>query len=63
MLTLISVIQDTINTFSFHLVRNPRLLARLKEDLLKAEIPTSGVLTRKHIQQLPFLRCCLNESA
>jgi cytochrome P450 len=46
----------------FHLVRNPRLLVRLKEDILKAEIPTSGVLTRKHIQQLPFLRCCLNET-
>lgn len=47
---------------SFHLVRNPELIERLKSEMAAAAIPKEGHLTRKHIQQLQFLKCCLNES-
>ncbi|KAF4775158.1 cytochrome P450 CYP4/CYP19/CYP26 subfamilies [Colletotrichum scovillei] len=46
----------------FHLVRNPELIRRLKSEMASAGIPGHGVLTRKQIQELPFLRCCMNES-
>ncbi|KAJ4413393.1 hypothetical protein N0V82_008562, partial [Gnomoniopsis sp. IMI 355080] len=46
----------------FHLVRNPHLIARLKEEIART-IPKSGMnVSRKQIQQLPFLRCVLNET-
>lgn len=46
----------------FHLVRNPHLIERLKQDIA-AVIPANGQnITRPQIQQLPFLRCCLNET-
>ncbi|KAI1100875.1 cytochrome P450 [Jackrogersella minutella] len=46
----------------FHLVRNPHLLDRLKAEI--AEIIPSDVteVTRQQIQQLSFLRCCINET-
>lgn len=47
---------------SFHLVRNPQLIDRLKSEIAEAGLPKFSELTRKQIQQLPFLRCCLNES-
>ncbi|KAG7042628.1 cytochrome P450, partial [Colletotrichum scovillei] len=46
----------------FHLVRNPELIRRLKSEMASAGIPGHGVLTRKQIQELPFLRCCMNET-
>ncbi|KAK1498277.1 cytochrome P450 [Colletotrichum tamarilloi] len=46
----------------FHLIRNPELIDRLRSEMASAATPNSGILTRKHIQQLPFLRCCLNET-
>lgn len=47
---------------SFHLVRNPELIQRLTTEIADPDIPEHGELTRKHIQQLRFLKCCLNES-
>lgn len=48
--------------FSFHLVRNPHLITRLKDEM-KRVIPNDGTsVSRNQIQQLPFLRCVLNES-
>lgn len=47
---------------SFHLVRNPELIDRLKSEIADAIPPSSEDITRKHIQKLPFLRCCINES-
>ncbi|KAK8090116.1 cytochrome P450 [Apiospora hydei] len=47
---------------SFHLVRNPELIERLKADIAEVVPQASEEITRKHIQQLPFLRCCLNET-
>ena len=47
---------------SFHLVRNPELIDRLKAEITEAIPPNSGNITRKHIQKLSFLRCCINES-
>ncbi|KAH8170137.1 cytochrome p450 domain-containing protein [Sarocladium implicatum] len=46
----------------FLLVRNPDVLARLKKEIEDGNLPKSEELTRKHIQQLPYLRCCLNET-
>lgn len=47
---------------SFHLVRNPHLITRVKEEITRI-IPADGSdISRSHIQQLPFLRCVLNES-
>ncbi|KAK7952489.1 uncharacterized protein PG986_008217 [Apiospora aurea] len=47
---------------SFHLVRNPELIGRLKAEISEVVPQASEEITRKHIQQLPFLRCCLNET-
>ena len=47
---------------SFHLVRNPELIERLKVEIAEVAPQATEEITRKHIQQLPFLRCCLNES-
>lgn len=47
---------------SFHLVRNPDLLEQLRAELRTHLLPYDKEITRKDIQQLPFLRCCLNES-
>lgn len=47
---------------SFHLVRNPELVERLKSEIAEVVPQANEEITRKHIQQLPFLRCCLNES-
>ena len=43
----------------FHLVRNPDVLERLRGEV--AKLPAGSEITREQIQQLPFLRCCLNE--
>jgi hypothetical protein len=45
----------------FHLVRNRGILERLQREI--AIIPKEGVITREHIRKVPFLQCCLNESA
>lgn len=45
---------------SFHLVRNPETLQKLKREV--AAVPTGVDIGRDQIQKLPFLRCCLNES-
>jgi cytochrome P450 len=44
----------------FHLVQNPDILQRLQQEI--STIPNSADITRKQIQDLPFLRCCLNET-
>lgn len=59
---MITSLKAAMLTNSFHLTRNPELIERLKCEMASAAIPKIGVLTRKHIQELPFLRCCLNES-
>ncbi|KAK8036066.1 hypothetical protein PG991_002139 [Apiospora marii] len=46
----------------FHLVRNPELIGRLKSEIAEVVPQATEEITRKHIQQLPFLRCCLNET-
>ncbi|KAI0122395.1 cytochrome P450 [Daldinia grandis] len=43
----------------FHLVRNPDSLERLKQEV--SALPQGSDITREHIKNLPFLRCCLNE--
>ncbi|SPO05308.1 related to cytochrome P450 alkane hydroxylase [Cephalotrichum gorgonifer] len=46
----------------FHLIRNPELIDRLKAEIAEV-VPTNGEhMTRKQIQNLPFLRCCINET-
>jgi Cytochrome P450 len=45
---------------SFHLVRNPNILERLRQEVSAA--PAGADVTREQMQKLPFLRCCLNES-
>lgn len=56
-----SVVADGGNP-SFHLVRNPDLIDRLEAEIAEAIPPNGEHITRKHIQKLPFLRCCINES-
>ncbi|KAM0281820.1 hypothetical protein ACHAQH_003309 [Verticillium albo-atrum] len=46
----------------FHLVRNPELIERLKTEISTVITSKDTEITRKEIQQLPFLRCCLNET-
>ncbi|KAH6643417.1 n-alkane-inducible cytochrome P450 [Truncatella angustata] len=46
----------------FHLVRNPHLIERLKVEIFQNIPPDTSEITRHHIQQLSFLRCCFNES-
>ncbi|KAJ9143080.1 cytochrome P450 [Pleurostoma richardsiae] len=46
----------------FHLVRNPHLIDRLKAEIATVIPPGATELTRHDIQQLSFLRCCLNET-
>ncbi|KAI1376215.1 n-alkane-inducible cytochrome P450 [Hypoxylon crocopeplum] len=46
----------------FHLVRNPHLLDRLKVEIAQVIPPDVSEITRQHIQQLSFLRCCINET-
>ncbi|KAI1370786.1 cytochrome P450 [Hypoxylon crocopeplum] len=43
----------------FHLVRNPDILERLRQEV--SSVPAGSDITRDQIQKLPFLRCCLNE--
>jgi hypothetical protein len=45
---------------SFHLVRNPDILERLRQEV--SVVIADADVTREEIQKLPFLRCCLNES-
>ncbi|KAK0646880.1 n-alkane-inducible cytochrome P450 [Cercophora newfieldiana] len=45
----------------FHLIRNPDVLARLRQEVL-ARVPDDIDISRDQIQGLPFLRCCLNET-
>jgi hypothetical protein len=47
---------------SFHLVRNPHLIDRLKDNIATVIPPDDQDITRQQIQQLPFLRCFINES-
>ncbi|KAK6431100.1 hypothetical protein LTR95_012741 [Oleoguttula sp. CCFEE 5521] len=47
---------------SFHLVRNPDCIARLKAEIAQSLTLESGHITRAQIQQMPYLRCCLNET-
>ncbi|KAF3810626.1 Cytochrome P450 52A13 [Colletotrichum gloeosporioides] len=47
---------------SFHLVRNPPLLDRLKEEINTVFQSDDQEITRNDIQKLPFLSCCLKES-
>ncbi|KAK0630687.1 cytochrome P450 [Bombardia bombarda] len=44
----------------FHLLRNPDILSKLRQEV--AAVPTDTEVAREHIQKLPFLRCCLNET-
>ncbi|TAQ86300.1 hypothetical protein B7494_g5374 [Chlorociboria aeruginascens] len=44
----------------YHIVRNPDILERLVQDI--STVPADCVLTRGQVQNLPFLRCCLNET-
>lgn len=57
----INVNVNITNTmYSFHLVRNPDVMERLKTEI--STVPTHEPITRDQIQKLSFLRCCLNES-
>ncbi|CAN8103489.1 unnamed protein product [Discula destructiva] len=46
----------------FHLVRNPHLVARLKKEIAQVIPGNDSNVLRSQIQQLPFLRCVLNET-
>ncbi|KAK1673931.1 cytochrome P450 [Colletotrichum godetiae] len=46
---------DSLSAWLDILVRNPELIERLKSEMASAAIPDNGVLTGKHIQELPFL--------
>ncbi|KAK9421291.1 putative N-alkane-inducible cytochrome P450 [Seiridium unicorne] len=46
----------------FHLVRNPHLMQRLKDEIAHGIPPGTTDITRMHISQLSFLRCCFNET-
>lgn len=47
--------------YSFLLVRHPKTLSRLKEEI-QSIMGNEKHLTKSLIQRMPFLKCVLNES-
>lgn len=46
----------------FHLVRNPHLIDRLKREIAENIPRGTTEITRTHIHQMTFLRCCFSET-
>ncbi|KAI9713723.1 MAG: hypothetical protein M1812_006561 [Candelaria pacifica] len=51
----------TMSWTLFLLVRHPKVFERLRHEI-NSVIPKGDRLTRAHLQQMPFLRCVLNET-
>ncbi|KAK5072224.1 hypothetical protein LTR64_003993 [Lithohypha guttulata] len=46
----------------FHLLKNPKVLAQLREEIDRAMDPDETIASYENVKNLPYLRACLDES-